>query len=73
MLKTIKSSNKLTPSKNNGSRSAFSKNNNNKLVSEKNDGNGEINKFDVGENNIEYAKKLGKLSKSRKSKSEKTF
>ena len=35
-------------------------------------GNSEIDGFDVGENGVEYAKKLGKLSKLGKSKSEKT-
>ena len=36
-------------------------------------GDGEIDKFDVCENDIEHAKKSGKLSKSGKSKSDKTF
>ena len=43
-----------------------------KLVSKKNDGDGKIDRFSVGGNNMEYAKKSENLSKSRKSKSEKT-
>ena len=71
MLKTIRSLDKLAPSRNNSSRSVFSKKNNSKLASRKNNGNNEVDGFDIGENSIEYAKKSEKLSKSRKSKSEK--
>ena len=63
MLKAIGLSNKPALGKNNG----------NRLISEKNNSDSEVNRF--GGNNVEYAKKLGKLkalklSKSRKSKSE---
>ena len=38
-----------------------------RLTSEKlNVDNGKVNGFDIGDNNVEYAKKSGKLSKSRK-------
>ena len=73
MLKTTGSSDKSAPNKNDSSRLAFSKNDNNKPASRKNNGNGEVNGFGVGKNSVKYAKKLGKLFKSRKSKSEKTF
>ena len=63
---------KLAPSKKNGNKSVSSRNNDNKLVFERNNGNSELDKFSVGKNDIEYAKKSGKLSKSRKLKSKKT-
>ena len=72
MLKTAGLSGKPAPSKNNSSRSASSKNNDSKPASGKNDGNGKVNGFDVSRNGVEHAKKSGKLSKSGKSKSEKT-
>ena len=71
MLKTTKLFDKPALSKNNGSKSDFNKNDNNRLASKKNNDNGEGDRFDVGRNGIKYAKKSGKLSKSRKSKSEK--
>ena len=66
MLKTTGLPDKPAPSKNNGSRSASSKNNDSRLTFGKNDGNGEINGISVGRNGVEYVKKLGKTSKSRK-------
>ena len=73
MLKTTGSLHKLALIRNNNSRSASNRNNNSRPVSRKNNGNGEVDKFSVGRNDIEYAKKSGKLFKSRKSKSKKTF
>ena len=52
---------------------ALSKNNNNKLAFKKNNSNSKVNKSSISNNSIKYAKKSKKLSKSRKSKSEKTF
>ena len=72
MLKMTGSLDKPVSSRNNGSRSAFSRNNNSKPASRKNNGNGKIDRFGVGGNGVEYAKKSGKLSKLGKSKSEKT-
>ena len=63
MLKTTRSTDKPAPSRNNGSRSAFSRNNNSKLAFRKNDGNGRVDRFDIGRNSLEHAKKSGKLSK----------
>ena len=71
MLKTTRSPDKSAPNKNNGSKSASRKNDNYKPVSRKNDGNDEIDRFGISSNGMEHAKKSGKLSKSRKSKSEK--
>ena len=73
MLKPTGSPDKLASSRNNSSKSASSENNNSKLAFGKNDGNSEINRFDIGRNNVKHAKKSGKSSKSRKSKSKKTF
>ena len=73
MLKTIGSLDKSALSKHNGSRSASSRNQNNRPVLRRNNGDGEVDGFDVGGNSVEHAKKSGKLSKSRKSKSKKTF
>ena len=67
MLKTTRLPEEPAPSKNNGSRSAFSRNDNNKPAFEKNDGKGKIDGFGVSGNSVEYAKKSGKLSMSRKS------
>ena len=39
------------------------------LASGKNNGDGEIDRFGISKNGVEYAKKSGKLSKSRKLKS----
>ena len=72
MLKTTGSPDEPVSSRNNSSKSAFSKNNDNKPVSKKNDGNGKVDRFGIGGNSVEHAKKSGKLSKSGKSKSEKT-
>ena len=71
MLKTTGSPNKPAPSRNNGSRSALNKNDNSKPASGKNNSNGEVDKFGVSRNNMKYAKKSRKVSKSRKSKSKK--
>ena len=79
ILKTTRSLDKPTSSKNNGSRLASNKNNNNEPALRKNNGNSEIDRFGVNRNSMEYAKKSenlsksGKLFKSGKSKSEKTF
>ena len=73
MLKTTRLLDKSAPSKNNGSRSASSKNNNSKPASGRNNNDNEIDGFGVSGNGMKHAKKLGKLSTSGKSKSEKTF
>ena len=72
MLKTIRLSNKLALNRNDGNKSASNKNNDSKLAFRKNNGNSEVNRFGVSGNSVEHAKKPGKLSKSRKSKSKKT-
>ena len=71
MLKTTGLLDKPIPSKNNGSKSISNKNNNSRPIFSRNDGNGEVDGFVISENGVEHAKKLGKLFKSRKSKSEK--
>ena len=71
MLKTTGSPDEPAPSRNDGSRSASSKNDNSRLASRKNNGNSEVNGYGIGRNGVEHTKKLGKLSKSRKLKSEK--
>ena len=53
----LKTTNKLAPSRNDGSRSAFSRNNDNRPASGKNDSNNEVDGFGDG---IEHAKKSGK-------------
>ena len=73
MLKTIGLLDKLAFNKNNGSKSASNKNNNSKPAYKKNNSNSEVNKFNIGRNNIKHAKNLGKLSKLGKSKSKKLF
>ena len=73
MLKITRLSDKLVSNRNDGSKSAFNKNNNSKPVSKRNINDGEINRFNISRNGMEYAKKLGKLFKSRKSKSKKMF
>ena len=60
-------------SKNNENGSVSSKNNNSKPVFGKNNGDSKVDRFCVNKNDVEYAKKLEKLFKSRKSKSEKLF
>ena len=67
----IGSFDKPIPSKNNGSRSAFNSNDNSKPAFEKNDGNCEVNRFDVGQNDVKHTKKSEKSSKSGKSKDKK--
>ena len=71
MLKTTRLPDKLAPSKNNGSKSVSSRNDKNKLAFERNNGNNEVNRFDIGRNSMEHAKKSGKSSKSEKLKSKK--
>ena len=71
MLKTIGLPNKPAFNRNNNNRSDFSRNNNSKPASKKNNGNNKVNEFSISRNNMEYAKKLRKLFKSRKLKSEK--
>ena len=73
ILKITRSPDKLALSKNNGSRSTSSKNNDSKLAFRKNNSNNKVNGFGIGKNSIEYTKKSGKLFKSGKSKSKKTF
>ena len=73
MLKTTESPNKPTPSRNNGSRSAFSRNNNSRPTSGKNDGNGEVDRYGVSGNSVEHAKKSGKSKSEKISKSWKLF
>ena len=65
MLKTIGLTDKPAFDRNNGSRLASSKNNNNKLIFRKNNSNDESDRFGVGRNSVEYAKKLEK-SKNKK-------
>ena len=72
MLKTTKSLDEPAPSRNDGSKSASSRNNISRLAFGRNDGNDENNRYGVGKNSVEQAKKSGKLFKSGKSKSEKT-
>ena len=71
IMKTTESLNKLAFIKNNNSKSAFNRNDNNRSPSRKNNNNGEVNRYSISKSDIEHAKKSGKLSKSRKSKSEK--
>ena len=59
MLKTTGSLDKLAPSRNDGSKSASSRNNNSKPASKRNNSNGKIDRFGVGGNGVEYAKKSG--------------
>ena len=66
------SPNKPASSRNNGNRSGSSRNDNSKLASGRNDSNGEDDRFGVGGNGVEHAKKSRKLFKLRKLKSEKT-
>ena len=72
ILKTTGSPNKPASSRNDGSRSASSKNNDSKSASRTNDGDDKVDGFGIDGNGVEHAKKSGKLSKSKKSKSEKT-
>ena len=55
------------------SKSVSSRNINNKSDFKRNDSNGEVDRFGISRNDVEYIKKSGKLSKLGKSKSEKTF
>ena len=71
MLKTTKSSDKPVSSRNDSNKLTFGKNNNSKLVFRKNNSNSKVNEYGIGENGVEYAKKSGKLFKSRKSKGKK--
>ena len=64
MLKTTRSPDKPAPSKNDGSKSASNRNDNSKPVSKKNNNDDEVNRFGIGRNDMEHAKKLKKLSKS---------
>ena len=60
-------------SRNNGNKSVSSRNNNSRSVFGKKTGNGEVDGFGISRNGVEYAKMSRKLSKSGKSKSDKTF
>ena len=73
MLKKIGLLDESASGKNNNSKSAFNRNNDSKLVFKNNNSNSKINRFVIGRNSMEHAKKLGKLFKSRKSKSKKMF
>ena len=68
ILKTTGSPAKPAPSRNNGSKSASNRNDNSKPASERNNGDGKVKGFGVGRNDVEHAKKSGKLSKSGKLK-----
>ena len=83
MLKITELSDKLALSRNNDNESAPSRNNNRKPALERNKNNGEINRFGIDSDGMEYAKILGKLkgqklaksqilSKSRKSQDKKS-
>ena len=64
MLKTTGSPDELAPSKNDGSRSAFSRNNDSRPASGRNNGDGKVDGVGVGGNGVEHAKKSEKTSKS---------
>ena len=68
MLKKSRSLDEPAFSRNNSSRSASNRNNDSRPTYERNDSNDEVNRFSIGGNGMEYAKKSGKLFKSRKSK-----
>ena len=70
MLKTTGLPNEPAPSRNDGSRSAFSRNNNSKPASKKNNNDGEVNRFSVDRNSVEQAKKSGKSKGKKTSKSQ---
>ena len=72
MLKITGLPNEPAPSKNNNSRSISSRNNNNRPAFGRNNGDKKVYGYGVSENDVEYAKKSGKLSKSGKSKNKKT-
>ena len=67
ILKITGLSDKPAPSRNNCSKSTFSRNNNSWPISRRNDGNTEVDRFGIGGDGIEHAKK------SKKSKSQKSF
>ena len=69
ILKMTGSPDKPAPNRNNGSRSASNKNNNSRPALGKNDGNDKFDKF--GGDDVEYAKKLGKLKGQKLAKSQK--
>ena len=73
MLKTTGSSDKPAFNRRNGSKSVSSRNNNSRLAFRSNNSNSKVDGYGVNGNGMEYAKKSGKLSKSRKLKSKKTF
>ena len=73
MLKIIKWPDEPISSKNNSNKLASSKNNNNKLAFKRNINNSKLDRYSISNDDIEYAKKLGKLFKLRKSKSKKMF
>ena len=66
----LKTTNKLAPSRNNGSRSASSRNNNSKPAFRKNDSNNKVDRF--GNNSLEHAKKSRKSKGQKTSKSQKS-
>ena len=73
MLKTTRLLDKPAFNKNDNSKSALNRNNDSRLAFEKNDNINEVDGFGMSRNDMEYAKKLGKLFKLGKSKSKKTF
>ena len=70
MLKTTGSPDKPALSRNDGSRSASSRNDDSRPASGRNDGDGEVDKFGVGRNGMEHAKKSGKSKSEKTSKSQ---
>ena len=67
----LKTTNKLAPNRNNGSRSSFNRNDHSKPSSRRNDGNCEVNR--VGGDSVKHAKKLRKLKYQKSAKSQKSF
>ena len=57
MLKITRLFNKPAPGRNDSSRSVSYKNDNNKPAFKKNNGNSKVNRFDIGGESIEHAKK----------------
>ena len=73
MLKTTESSDKLALGKNDNSRSASNRNKNSRPAFGRNNGNSEVNRFGIGGDGMEHAKKSGKLNSKKSAKSRKLF
>ena len=73
MLKIIRSSDKSAPGRNNGSRLTSCSNNNSKPVSEKNNRDDEDDRFGIGSNGIESARKSKKSKGEKSAKSQKLY